>query len=139
LVFLSLKAIGFPILLVRSYGLVGLTDATVEEASEATLHGVPAYSAKVRYTNKNITMYTLVLIVELPERSYTVSALDTADGFKTSENTLREMLNTVTVEGADVVSDAKSTKTSGIGTILFGILMALGITVAYRKLKNSGR
>lgn len=122
--------------LIRSYGLVGLTDATVEEAHETTIHGTPAYWATVRYSNKNTPMTTLVLIIELPDRSYTVSALDTTEGFKTTENSLREALKTVTVEGATVVSDTKSTKTSGLGTVLAGIALALALLALRRYLKR---
>lgn len=122
--------------LIRSYGLVGLTDAAVTEAYEMTLHGLPAYSAKVSYTNKNTPMTTLVLIVELPDRSYTVSVLDTEEGFKTSEKQLREVLSTVTVEGAAAIADDKSTKTKGIGTILVATGLALGILYVRRYLKR---
>ena len=122
--------------LVRSYGLVGLTDATVSDAQEMILHGFPAYSARVHYTNQNIPMATLVLILELPDRSYTVSALDTAEGLKTSENALREVLTTVTVEGEGVVADTKSTRTTGIGTLLLAIALAVGAVYLRRYLRR---
>jgi hypothetical protein len=84
----------------NEYQKVGLTDAVVSDSHTEPLGTLEAFHTTARYMNQGIPMESLIMIVDLPDRTLTVTVLDPADHPIFSKTQLQELLRGIRITGA---------------------------------------
>jgi hypothetical protein len=107
---------------VRSYHLVGLTDATLRAAETVTVDGRPGYRLELRYSSSGVSMAALVVQVDAQDIRYTVTGTDTTEGYQRSQDELRQVAESLMVPVPRELAPhpEKPTQSLGLGLLLFG-------------------
>jgi hypothetical protein len=80
--------------IVQSYHRVGLTDAKILESRSASSDNRATFTAVVSYTTLQTPMMAIIVIIEGPSRTFTLTLLDTAEDFPASKPRLEEISRT---------------------------------------------
>jgi hypothetical protein len=112
----------------RGYQSVGLSDATLSESGTGESQGVPYFTSEVSFTNAGIAMKARILVLQLHDRTYTVSAVGRA---ALDLPVLKEFIEGIEVEGRPLNLHRKSD-----GPLK---MMAVGISIAVILLRGRRR
>jgi hypothetical protein len=83
----------------RGYQAVGLTDATLSSSVTGESHGLPFFTSEVTFTNNGAPMIARILIVQYHDRTYTASAIATADPLEAGRALITPLIDGIEVDG----------------------------------------
>ncbi len=112
----------------NEYQKVGLTDAVISDSHMEPLGSLETFHTTARYMNQGMPMQSLIMVVMLPDRTYTVTLLDRADHPYFREIELQSVLRGISIAGA---TDAPATVPPPPNTTaIWLILGAMGLVAA---------
>jgi len=83
----------------RGYQAVGLTDAVLSNSVTGESHGLPFFTSEVTFTNNGTPMVARILIVQYHDRTYTASAIATADPLESGRAEVTPLIDGIEVDG----------------------------------------
>ena len=117
----------------RGYHSVGLADATLSDSVSGESHEVPYFTSTVSFTNAGAAMQARILVLQLHDRTYTVSAVGRAIS---DSPMLQELISGLEIEGRPLDLQAETDRFVGILASALGIVIALLVAaVARRRLR----
>lgn len=114
----------------RGYQSVGLTDARLSGETVGEAHGMPFFTSDVFFTNNGQAMAARILVVQLHDRTYTMSAVGLA---KPEGDELKKLIQAIAIEGHTLPLNGQPSRTLYLigGAVI--VLAALWFTYWWRR------
>lgn len=110
----------------KGYESVGLTDATLSDAAVGESNGVPFFTSEVTFTNNTTPMSARILVLQLHDRTYTVSAVGKAIPGSLE---LKRLIEGVSVDGVELNLHRSPPP---LLFIFAGIALGIALVIGYR-------
>jgi len=120
----------------RGYQAVGLTDATLSNSVTGESHGVPFFTSEVTFTNNGTPMIARILIVQYHDRTYTASAIATANPLEVGRALVAPLIDGIEVDGQLVRDTRPPVSTWGIVGAVCAALLLTFIVVRRRRARE---